>query len=195
MKIVCIGDSLTYGFGVMKRHTWIEILKEKLEIRFVNKGINGDTTAGMLSRSYEDIILNYPDKVIIMGGTNDFILGYDLKRVQENVIFLAKEANEHGIEPIIGIQIPTEPKLAREKWTKEVDYENVNKKIVDYRNRIIEACKFNGYKYIDFYKEFVHELKDNGDCRYYTDGIHPNYEGHKIMARSAEKLIVSKTEK
>lgn len=189
MKTVCIGDSLTYGFGVMKRHTWIEILKEKSKIDFINRGINGDTTAGMLSRSYEDIILNYPDKAIIMGGTNDFILGYDLDRVKENVLLLAKEAKEHGVEPIIGIQIPTEPKLASEKWTKEVDYENVNKKIIDYRDKMIEACEFNGYKYIDFYKEFVDKVIHNSDYKYYTDGIHPNYEGHKIMARSAEKLF------
>ncbi|WP_138203186.1 GDSL-type esterase/lipase family protein [Haloimpatiens lingqiaonensis] len=189
MKVICIGDSLTYGFGVMKRHTWMEILKEKLKIDFVNRGINGDTTAGMLARSYEDIILNYPDKVIIMGGTNDFISGYNLKNVQENINLLAKEAKEHGIEPIIGIQIPTEPNMARAKWTKEVDYENVNSKIMNYREKIIEDCKLNGYKYIDFYKAFVEKIIENKDYRYYTDGIHPNYEGHKIMAVSAEKLF------
>lgn len=189
MKIVCIGDSLTYGFGVMKKHTWIEILKEQMSIDFINRGINGDTTSGMLSRSYEDVILNHPDKVIIMGGTNDFIKNYNVKRVLENIAELAEESKNHYINPLIGIEIPIEPLMALKVWSKDVDYNEVNEKIKQYRQEVINYCNSKSYRYIDFYKDFTKNLNKENESRLYTDGIHPTFEGHKIMAESAKKVL------
>ena len=67
MKIVCIGDSITFGYGVQSNENWINILNDKLNITFINRGLNGDTSSGMLFRSYEDIIKLKPNGVIIMG--------------------------------------------------------------------------------------------------------------------------------
>ena len=79
MKIVCLGDSLTYGFGVSRSNSWTNIVNKETRLEIVNKGINGDTTSGMLARFNEDVVKNSPDIVFIMGGTNDFIAGAGMK--------------------------------------------------------------------------------------------------------------------
>ncbi|WP_373898539.1 GDSL-type esterase/lipase family protein [Haloimpatiens sp. FM7315] len=190
MKIVCIGDSLTYGFGVLKNQRWVEMCGNLFEnVEFVNRGINGDTTSGMLSRSYEDIILNYPDVAIIMGGTNDFLSFYDSKMVEQNIIELVKECDVHEIKPIIAIQMPVVGSLAKKNWADKLDYFKINKNIEKYRQNIIKYCDDKLYKYIDFYGDLLESVAVDELEKYYLDGIHPNYEGHKLMVESVKKVI------
>ena len=73
MKIVCIGDSLTSGFGVFKDKRWTELMIKNHKLNIINKGINGDTTTGMLCRFFDDVLSLKPSLAIIMGGCNDFI--------------------------------------------------------------------------------------------------------------------------
>ena len=76
MKLICIGDSFTRGFGVKKKESWVsQISIENADV--INMGINGDTTSGMLARFTNDVILEKPNYVLITGGTNDFISGSD----------------------------------------------------------------------------------------------------------------------
>lgn len=64
-KIVCIGDSLTEGYGLDKNMAWPALLQNRLNITVVNSGISGDTTSGMLARFYPDVIQHRPTHVII----------------------------------------------------------------------------------------------------------------------------------
>lgn len=48
MDILCIGDSLTYGYGVGRPHTWCAIASQLTGHRFINLGVNGATTGEML---------------------------------------------------------------------------------------------------------------------------------------------------
>lgn len=189
MKVVCIGDSLTYGYGVYKEKCWVDILRKSSNIRVLNRGINGDTSTGMLSRSIRDVVENNPDAVIIMGGSNDFLAGHDLTRVQENIAELVKESEQFGIKPIIGIQTAIEEELAMEKWSSDVDYSGINEKIVEYRNWVIDYCKEKGIVYIDFYKA----LYERRQCMYveeiYIDGLHPTEFGHSVMGKCAIEVV------
>ena len=47
MRMICIGDSLTYGFGVPVESSWVEILNRESRAQVINKGISGDTSGGM----------------------------------------------------------------------------------------------------------------------------------------------------
>ncbi|MBF8984295.1 hypothetical protein IZY60_12175 [Lutibacter sp. B2] len=78
MKIVCIGDSLTYDYGVNREEAWINLIENRYDVQILNKGINGDTTERMVSRFYMDIVRNNPSHAIIMGGSNDLITGVPL---------------------------------------------------------------------------------------------------------------------
>ena len=74
MSIVCIGDSLTFGYRVKETEGWVSVLSTKIKERIINKGIPGNTTYEMKERFIKDVIEVKPSKVIIMEGTNDFFL-------------------------------------------------------------------------------------------------------------------------
>lgn len=189
MKLLCIGDSLTYGYGVFRDESWVQLVKKGLNIPIINKGINGDTTAGMLSRSYTDVVENNPTHVIIMGGCNDFMSNRSLNMVEENIKELVKEAIDYNIVPIIGIEPPIDKILAERKWSGDVDYDKVNSTIEDYRQWLINYSTENNIDHIDFYKCFVDNLKIKDPRELYVDGLHPTALGHKLMADCAISLL------
>lgn len=181
MKIVCIGDSLTFGYGVFKNECWVNLIKNKLKLDIINKGTNGDTTAGMLSRSYVDVIQLKPTHVIIMGGCNDFMCGRKLNYVENNLEELLKEALHYNIVPIIGIEPPIDPILAEKKWSGDVDYNSINNIEYAYREWIIILCSKLGVNFVDFYKCFKEALENKSPRDLYVDGLHPTSLGHKLM--------------
>jgi acyl-CoA thioesterase-1 len=70
--VVGLGDSITDD-----DQSWLEILRHLLEIRrpqdgikVVNAGVSGDTTSQMITR-FLDVVLDEPDWIICMAGTND----------------------------------------------------------------------------------------------------------------------------
>lgn len=50
MRLICIGDSLTFGYGVHLSQRWTQLCAQETGWELVNEGINGDTTGGMLAR-------------------------------------------------------------------------------------------------------------------------------------------------
>lgn len=192
MKLVCIGDSLTYGYGVPSNCSWVELLKSHLNLEIINKGMNGDTTSGILSRSYRDITQEKPAYVIIMAGTNDMLMNYPLKLIKDNIKFLINEAKENNIKPIIALQPPVIASLAKVYWDAEINYEEVNANLLDYINCAKTFCTNNNIPFIDFYNLFTNR-KDIKNL--YNDGIHPNAHGHKLMFEEAANLLKIRMEK
>jgi len=75
LKILCIGDSLTYG---NVGYSYIPFLNKNLLIS--NKGKNGDTLYGVSNRLKKILVSNNFDIIILGIGTNDILLPY-LKEV------------------------------------------------------------------------------------------------------------------
>ena len=114
--IIFFGDSLTYGYGVQKEKSWVYLIGNILNLNYLNKGQNGDTTPSMLSRYYSSVLKYNPSKIFIMGGTNDLLCGRSISSIIENIEIMIKDAyaiNSHvilGIPPrIIGIPINSMP--------------------------------------------------------------------------------------
>lgn len=111
MKLVCLGDSLTYGYGVPRRDCWVSLCAERTGHTLVNRGITGDTAGGMLSRFGRDVLNERPDRVLIMGGANDiFLTGSDL-RARADLGALVHQSVAAGIRPMLGLPIPLSPAL------------------------------------------------------------------------------------
>ena len=72
MNILCIGDSLTAGYGVPREQCWVSLLDRQTQHHWQNAGISGDTTPGMLARLQQ--LPSKPDLIIWMGGINDILL-------------------------------------------------------------------------------------------------------------------------
>lgn len=187
IKVVCLGDSLTFGYGVSRVERWTEILKGRVNLKIINKGVNGDTTAGMLSRSFKDVIRNDPGYVIIMAGTNNLLMGRSLVNVEENVESLCREMKSNDIIPIIGIQPPIIGRMAEKYWEIGIDYDKVNKNIAEYRQWVMGSI--NGVKYADFYSVIRSECKNGAYEDYYVDGLHLSAKGHELIADCAAAVM------
>ncbi|MDF2880586.1 MAG: hydrolase [Clostridiaceae bacterium] len=185
-KIVFIGDSITFGYGVHKERRWTNLLDLKFKIEKINKGVNGDTTAGILSRSFEDIIKIYPKYAVILAGTNDLLMGRSLSSIEDNITLLIEELREYKVTPILAAPIPICSSMAEIFWTEDVDYKKVNKEIYNYRSWMITYCHDNKIDVIDFFSIFQDAAENNKSSLIYIDGIHPTQYGHELMAHCAE---------
>ena len=74
MKIVCLGCSLTAGYGVSREDSWVGILSRTTCDTWINAGICGDTTGGMLARLGESVFSHSPDSALLMGGINEMCI-------------------------------------------------------------------------------------------------------------------------
>ena len=71
MKIICMGDSITYGYGLTElSQRWTDLAAERTGHTLVNCGVNGDTTGGMLARCQNQVFAQSPDAMVLLGGIN-----------------------------------------------------------------------------------------------------------------------------
>jgi lysophospholipase L1-like esterase len=177
VKIVCIGDSITFGYDIEASRKWTTLLGEELKVDVVNCGINGDTTAGMLSR-FEQIILKYnPTHIIITGGTNDLWFGLKDEYIISNVFTMARQAKFLNITPIVGVPTPSY-NLNENNFVQE-DYAEC---IRSFQNTLLHFCKEKDIVTIDF----SIKMKIN---HFFEDGIHPNNSGQHIMKNNAAMTL------
>ncbi|MEO5363409.1 MAG: arylesterase [Magnetococcus sp. DMHC-8] len=131
--ILCLGDSLTAGYGVPTQDSWPTLLQNRLREqgyshRVVNAGVSGDTTAGGVYRL--DWLLRTPPTIAIVAlGANDGLRGLNLQEMKHNLASLLDRLQQAGVRPILaGLRIPPNygqpygeqfaaiyPELAREK--------------------------------------------------------------------------------
>ena len=191
MKIICIGDSLTRGYGVSNKENWVELLNKDEVGEFINKGINGDTTGGMLSRFQRDVIDEAPDYTVIMGGVNDMIAGSCLGSIQSNMMAMVHQAYSRGIIPIIGISISPDAATFRKDWAELTSVGVLQNSVKEYRNWLIHFCGIFKIAYIDFHTEFDYRIRGNYNS-YLLDGLHPTKESHRVLADIAYQAIFLK---
>jgi len=179
-KIVCIGDSITFGYEIENTQKWTTLLSKELNVKVVNCGLNGDTTAGMLSRFQHIIKTHNPTHVIITGGTNDLWFGLKDEHIISNIHAMAKLANHYGINVIIGIPTPFFN-------LNELNFvqENYSECIRSYKRMLIDYCTEKEFPYIEF-------SKDLGQEHFFEDGLHPNEKGQKIMMKNANQVLKKK---
>lgn len=172
--IVALGDSITYGCPYTPHESWIYMTAAKLGLTILNKGINGDTTEGMLARFEPDVVKYSPSRVIIMGGTNDAYLEIELTQVMENLASMVKLAQYNGIRVILGLPIPSSDAA-------------VESFLQDYRIGIRQYASQHSLSVLDF----CSALSDNTEVKreLYSDSAHPNRAGYRVMADVAIKSL------
>lgn len=183
MKIVCLGDSLTFGYGISPEENWISLLNQKNKHEFINKGINGDTSGGMLSRFYQDVVSLKPNNVFIMGGVNDLIAGDGLQSVKANIMALTHNAYHNQIIPTLGIPPMGDVEKIRSDWRAFTDFNEVKRLLLEYREWIKTFSKTFGPKVVDLYQAYEDSENREESEEYYVDGLHPNRFGQTLMAK------------
>lgn len=174
-RVVFLGDSLTAGFGLGEEQAFParvgELLAARgLPIAVVNGGISGDTSAGALERI--DWLLSRPAAVMVVSiGANDALRGQPVENVEANLRAIVRRAKASGARVLItGQKIPINygPAYARA-------FEAVYPKV----------AKEEGVALLPFLLEGVAMRPELN----LEDGIHPNPEGQRIVARTVAAAL------
>ncbi len=176
-KIVCIGDSITFGYEIENTQKWTTLLNNEINFEVINCGVNGDTTAGMLSRFQHVIETHNPSHVILTGGTNDLWFGLKDEHIISNIHAMAKLAKHYDIKIIIGIPTPFFN-------LNELNFvqENYSECIRSYKRMLIDYCTEKEFPYIQFSNNLLQE-------HFLDDGLHPNEKGQIIMMKNANQVL------
>ena len=189
--LICLGDSITYGFPYGSEYSWVAALPGKIPAKPLNRGINGDTTADMLRRLRYELNNGPVTHVHILGGTNDAWLEtdpYESRRCVEQMVLLCLELS---IKPILGITTPICVEPAGQNSFMTFGLEAINGWLADHRKWLAQYAAVQTIPLIDYYTPLCVHGTPNGDPRFFIDEAHLNHEGNRIMAITAEKKLMT----
>jgi acyl-CoA thioesterase-1 len=175
--ILFYGDSLTAGYGLSTDDAFPAVIEKTLNkkgkaAKVVNAGLSGETSAGGLNRL--DWVLKQPiDLFVLELGANDGLRGLPLDQTQKNLQAIIDKVNTKYPKAkivIAGMLVP--PNMGP-------DY------TASFRKIFPDLAKKNNAALIPFLLQNV-----AGDEKLnLADGIHPNVDGHKIVAENVLKVI------
>lgn len=185
MKILCFGDSNTYGydprsfFGGRYRaeNRWVDLMGDALGCAVINAGENGrciPTREGEL-RCMEQILSDHNplDLLLIMLGTNDLLQGVEVDKTVKNMeSFLMDISFEHEKVLLIG-----PPPMGLGNWVPD-------RSLVKASAALCRGCK-------DLAERLGLRFADAGewDIPLAFDGVHFTEEGHGKFAVKIVKQI------
>lgn len=175
--VLFFGDSLTAGYGLSPEEAFPalsekQLIKNGKSVKAVNAGLSGETSAGGLTRI--DWVLRQPIDVFVLElGANDGLRGLPLDQTKKNlqaIIDKVKAKNPNVKILITGMMVP--PNMGNAYTTQ-------------FTAIFPELAKKNNATLMPFLLEGV-----AGDEKLnQADGIHPNIEGHKIVATNITKVL------
>ena len=175
--IVCLGDSLTAGYGLDQAQAYPALLQKNIDaqgwrFKVVNAGLSGETTAGGLRR-LDWVLKQRIDVLIVALGGNDALRGIPLETTRQNLdqILTRARTKYPDVQLIIaGMLIPP-------NWGRE--YFN------GFRGIFPQLAKKHHTGLIPFLLEGVGGRPELN----FPDGIHPTAEGHRIVAANVWKVL------
>jgi acyl-CoA thioesterase-1 len=174
--IVFIGDSLTEGYQLNREEAYPALIEKELKKKFnqvkvINAGESGATSASGLKKLkwYSKI---KPDIIVLALGANDGLRGMNLKETEKNLSGVIKSALDLKMKILlVGMKMP-------------VNYGEPYRK--DFQGLFLKLSNKFSLPIVPFLLEGV-----GGKPKYnLPDGIHPNPEGHKVMATTVLKHLV-----
>jgi len=168
--ILFYGDSLTAGYGLSPEEAFPALVEKRLNkadkrAKVVNAGLSGETTAGGLSRI--DWILRQPVDIFVLElGGNDGLRGLPVDQTRKNLQGIIDKVKAKYPECRIvmaGMMVPP----------------NMGKEYTDAFKRVYpDLAAKNKATLIPFILDGVGGIEKLNQA----DGIHPNAEGHQIIA-------------
>lgn len=174
--ILFLGDSLTEGLGVNKEDAFPKLVETliqtelKKDIIVINGGVSGSTTSDGLAR-LQWYLKKKPHIVFIALGANDGLRGLDLNQSQENLEEIIKYAQKSNAKVLLaGMLIPPNYGPEYSERFKKM-YEEIK---VKYKLKSMPFLLDGVAGKIEFNQR---------------DGIHPNEEGHKYIAKEVFEFL------
>lgn len=175
--ILFFGDSLTAGYGLSPEEAFPALVEKQLTAKgkpckVINAGLSGETSAGGLTRI--DWVLRQPVDIFVLElGANDGLRGLPLEQTRANLQAIIDKVK--GKFPkvkivIAGMMVP--PNMGPEYSA-------------GFKSLFTDLAKKNNAVLIPFLLDGV----AGNEKLNLPDGIHPNIEGHKIVASNLVKVI------
>jgi lysophospholipase L1-like esterase len=182
VRIVALGDSLTYGW--MAEKGYIDFLQALLKERypaaavsFLNRGIPGDTARGGLERLNEQVIEQKPDLVFVQFGLNDAFCGCPPVQYAATVSrIIERLCNESSAEILlltsVALADPRENEIALKYYA---ELERLS------REQCVPIARVHA-----FWQE-----KTGGDFKglVQADLVHPTAAGYRLMAEAIMQVL------
>ncbi len=167
MRVVALGDSLTAGYGLPAEDGFVAQLQAALDargldVRIVDAGVSGDTTAGGLAR-LDWILADGADAVIVELGANDALRGIDPASSRSNLDAILGALGERG-SPVLLAGMAAPRNLGAEY-------------VVAFDGMYPELADTHGAIFYPFFLDGVAAVSSLNQA----DGIHPNAEGIAVI--------------
>jgi acyl-CoA thioesterase-1 len=110
-RIVCLGDSLTAGYGLSVEQAYPALLQHRLRDagyphEVINAGVSGDTSAGGLRRIDWSLRGNVDVLIVALGG-NDALRGLPPAAMRQNLAAIIERARQRGAKVLLaGMEAP-----------------------------------------------------------------------------------------
>ena len=188
VTIAALGDSLTQGYGLPADQGFVPQLSDWLteqgaDVKLMNAGVSGDTTAGGLSRIAWTLTDDVDALIVALGG-NDLLRGIDPAVSRANLDGILSVAGERGLPVLlVGMDAPA---------NYGADFEQA------FDAMYPELAETYGTLY---HPNFLNALASQED-RVATlrdfmqgDGIHPNAAGVALIVQDIGPQVLELTEK
>jgi acyl-CoA thioesterase-1 len=169
--LLVVGDSLSAEYGLKPGEGWVALLQARLAgqkkpYRVVNASISGDTTAGGRARIATALRTHKPAVVVIELGGNDALRGLPLASSRDNLLAMARAAQDAGAKVlIIGMQVPPNYGAAYAR---------------DFSALFEQVAKDRHAALVPFLLKGVADRADAMDW-FQADRIHPLAKAHPLM--------------
>jgi acyl-CoA thioesterase-1 len=176
VTVLCLGDSLTEGYGLALDEAYPALLEQRLhaegraDVRVINAGISGSTSASGPARLRWQL-RGKPDVLLLALGANDGLRGLDLAVTRRNLDEVIRLARGAGLRVLLaGMKLP--PNYG-EAYTRE------------FERMYAELAQANGVALLPFLLEGVAGRPELN----LPDGIHPNARGQAIVAETVYRHL------
>ncbi len=175
--IIFYGDSLTAGYGLAPEYAFPALVDglladQGLDYKVVNAGVSGETSSGGVTRI--DWILNQKVDIFVLElGANDGLRGIPTEKTFENLQNIIQQVRSKYPAckiVVVGMLVPP----------------NMGKEYADNFSGIYpRLAKESNTAFMPF---LLTDVAGDADLNL-PDGIHPNAEGHKIVAKNILKVL------
>lgn len=173
--ILALGDSLTAGHGLEHEDSFPSRLEAALkaagrDVRVINAGVSGDTSAGGLSR-LAWALADKPAIAIVELGANDGLRGLDPQSTYANLDSIIKQLKAANVRVLLtGMLAP--PNLGREYGS---EFKNIFSRLAEKHD-------------VALYPFFLEGVAADPDLNQ-RDGIHPNPAGVAVVVERIQPYV------
>jgi acyl-CoA thioesterase-1 len=171
-RVVMFGTSLTAGLGIDPDSAWPAVVQRMADsagvrVRIDNAGLSGETSAGALRR-VEWVLRDPVQLVVLEVGANDGLRGVNPDTTRETLVAVIERVQ--ALQPnarVLLVAMEAPPNLGAEYTAS-------------FRRAYTEAARRTGVPLLPFLLEGVAGERALNQA----DGIHPNEEGARRVARN-----------